>query len=103
MSFQPGDKKPENSGRKPGTPNKRNQEIRDYAESKGVSPAFFLIDILCGERIDIAKEPIDKDDYKWAIDTLMPYMYAKRKPADADGDDKGDPITELVNAFKNRA
>lgn len=89
-------------GRKPGTPNKRNQEINDYAKEKGVSPAFMLIDILSGEKDEICKEPLDKDDYKWAIDTLMPYMYGKRKPVDTDGNDSIDPITELVNALRNK-
>lgn len=102
MAFQPGTPKPENSGRKSGTPNKRNQEINEYAREKGVSPAMYLIDILAGERTEIAKEPLDKDDYKWAIDTLMPYMYGKRKPIDSEGNDSADPISELVNAFRNR-
>lgn len=100
MSFEQG--KAKTGGRQAGTPNKRNQEIKDYADSKGVSPAFMLIDILAGEKTEIAKEPLEKDDYKWAIDTLMPYMYGKRKPVDTDGNDGVDPITELVNAFRNK-
>ncbi len=100
--FEPGKPRPENAGRKPGTPNKRNQEVNAYADSKGVSPARILIDILSGEKTTIANEAIDKYDYKWAIDTLMPYMYGKRKPIDSNGDDSADPITELVNAFRGK-
>lgn len=102
MAFESGKPRPENAGRKPGTPNKRNQEISDYAEQMGVSPARILIDILAGQKTEIAKEAIEKDDYKWAIDSLMPYMYGKRKPVDTDGNDGVDPITELVNAFRNK-
>lgn len=100
--FEPGTPKPETSGRKPGIPNKRNQEISEYAKEKGVSPAFLLIDILCGDKADICKEPIEKEDYKWAIDTLMPYMYGKRKPIDSEGNDGADPITEIMNALRNK-
>lgn len=86
-------------GRQKGTPNKRNQEITEYASELGVSPAYFLIEILSGQRIDIAKEPIEKDDIKWAIDTLMPYMYGKRKPIDSDGNDSRDILSDILEAI----
>ena len=86
------------NGRPVGRPNKRNQEINDYAKEKGVNPAFMLIEILSGERVELGKEPLEKDDYKWAIDTLMPYMYGKRKPVDSEGDDS-DGIRETLETF----
>jgi hypothetical protein len=100
MSFEKGKEK--TGGREKGAPNKRTLEIKDYADSKGVSPANFLIDIISGERDEIAGEPVDKFDFKWALDTLMPYLYGKRKPVDSNGDDSSDPISELVNAFRNK-
>lgn len=87
------------NGRPVGKPNKRNQEINAYAESQGVSPANILIDILSGKKIELGKAPLDKDDYKWAIDTLMPYMYGKRKPVDSDGNDANDPISTFIEAL----
>lgn len=97
--FEPGTPKPETSGRKPGIPNKRNQEISEYAKEKGVSPAFMLIEILSGDIDKLAKEPIEKDDIKWAIDTLMPYMYGKRKPIDSDGNDSRDILSDILEAI----
>ena len=89
---------PKLGGRKPGTPNKRTQEISDYANECGVSPALLLIDILSGKKKDLAGEAIEKDDYRWAIDTLMPYMYGKRKPVDSNGDDS-DTVASLIEAL----
>lgn len=99
MAFKEGDPKPANAGRKAGTPNKRTLEIKEYAESCGVSPANYLIDILAGKRDEIAGEAIDKNDMKWAIDALLPYMYGKRKPVDSNGDDSNDPLTAFIEAL----
>lgn len=99
MSFEKGDPKPENAGRKAGTPNKRTLEIKEYADSLGVSPANYLIDILAGKRDEIAGSEIDKNDVKWAVDTLMPYLYGKRKPVDSNGDDANDPVTAFIEAL----
>jgi hypothetical protein len=42
-SFKPGMPRPENSGRKPGTPNKKTQELRDLADKLGVNPFEILL------------------------------------------------------------
>lgn len=83
-------------GRQVGTPNKRNQEINEYAEREGVNPARLLIDILSGKKAEIGKEPVTKDDIKWAVDLVMPYMFGKRKPVDSDGNDATDPLINLL-------
>lgn len=87
------------NGRPKGAANKRNQEIKDYAEQEGVNPAFVLIDILSGKKDKLINKPVDHEDFKWAIDTLMPYMYAKRKPVDSDGNDDNDPIAAFIGAL----
>lgn len=97
MSFEKGKEK--TGGREKNVPNKRTLEIKEYADSLGVSPANYLIDILAGKRNEIAGSEIDKNDIKWAVDTLMPYLYGKRKPVDSSGDDANDPITAFIEAL----
>jgi len=90
-------------GRTAGTPNKKNQEIQELAKELGCNPAKVLMLIMLGDKEALGEEKdIDLDMKKDAAESLMPYLYGKRKPVDSDGDDKGDPITELVNAFRNK-
>lgn len=89
------------NGRPVGKPNKRNQEIKEYADSQGVNPAFILVDILSGRTTELGNEPLEKFDYRWAIDTLMPYMYGKRKPVDSDGNDSN-AIDDFLNALNDK-
>lgn len=56
MAFNLGDSKPKNSGRKQGTPNKRNQEIYELAKEHGADPALFLIKVMKGDRRDFGYE-----------------------------------------------
>jgi hypothetical protein len=46
------------------------------------------------------KEKIDIVDRN--TNDLLPYFYGKRKPVDSEGNDSTDPISELVNAFRNK-
>src|SRR5688500_11778776 len=98
MPFSPGDAKPDGSGRKKGQPNKRNQEIKEYAEKRGVSPAFWCIDVLAGDGEAVGKEAISFQDKQWPVETLMPYLYGKRKPIDSEGNDDGDALLDLLGA-----
>lgn len=47
--FQPGQPRPENAGRKKGTPNKKTQELRDLAEQLGVNPFQILLHFAAGD------------------------------------------------------
>jgi hypothetical protein len=103
MAFQPGDQKPEKSGMKKGQLTKKNQEIQELAQELGCNPAKVLMLIMLGDKESLGiDEMIDLDRKMTAAKELMPYLYGKRKPIDSDGDDKGDPITELINAFRNK-
>lgn len=101
-TFKDGDKKPENSGRKPGTPNKRTLAIREYAASKGASPAQFLIDVLVGDGESVGKEVITFEDKQWAVELLMPYLEAKRKPVDSKGDDSESLVSLFLGQLNDR-
>lgn len=46
MAFKKGQKKPENSGRKPGTPNKSSLRVIDDLEAAGINPAAELLKAL---------------------------------------------------------
>lgn len=78
-------------GRGKNVPNKRTTEMREYSIEKKASPAHYLIDkfaaVISGEDVEIAGEPVTKDDVKWIIEMLMPYLEGKRKPVDSKGDD----------------
>ncbi len=99
MAFEIGKPRPENSGRKPGSLNKKNQEIADYANEKGVSPAHFLINVIAKDNESIDWDSISKEDQQWAIELLMPYMYGKRKPVDTNGDDSNDVLSVIMGAI----
>lgn len=95
--FEKGHKKL--GGRQKNTPNKRTIEIREYAEQRGVSPAHFCIDLLAGDTEAIGKDTITFEDKQWAVETLMPYLEAKRKPVDSNGDDSDSLLTAFVAAL----
>lgn len=79
------------NGRPANKPNIRARELHEYSVAKNASPGIWLIDtfadVLDGKDVKIAGEPVDKDDVKWIIETLMPYLNGKRKPVDSKGDD----------------
>jgi hypothetical protein len=104
MAFEPGKPRPENAGRKAGSLNKKNQEIIDMANELGCNPAKILMMIAIGdfESLKVSEFDIDLDKRMDAARDLMPYLYGKRRPIDSDGNDGVDPITELVNAFRNK-
>jgi hypothetical protein len=98
--FQPGDSRPENAGRRAGTPNKKNQEILDLAKELGCNPAKILMLILMGDNEALGTtEIIDLDRKAKAAESLMPYLYGKRKPVDSNGDDKSDILSDLIEAI----
>jgi hypothetical protein len=100
MAFEPGMAKPEKSGRKPGTINKKNQEIQDLAEELGCNPAKILMLIALGDSESLGSiETIDLDRRKDAAKELMPYLYGKRKPVDSKGDDSSDPFAVFIEAM----
>lgn len=102
MPFESGHEKL--GGKKKGSLNKKNQEIVDLASELGCNPAKILMLIAIGdfESLKCSEMEMDIDRRKEAAKELMPYLYGKRKPVDSNGDDSHDPITELVNAFRNK-
>jgi hypothetical protein len=96
--FQEGHEK--KGGRQAGTPNKRTSAIREYCEKRGVNPAYFCVDVLAGDTEAVGKDSISFEDKQWAVETLLPYVEGKRKPVDADGDDKGITLQDLADVLK---
>ena len=100
MAFEPGNKKPANSGMKKGQFLKKNQEIQDMAAELGCNPAKILMLIAMGDAFSLNRtEVIDLDKRKEAAKELMPYLYGKRKPIDSEGNDKTDIISEILEAI----
>lgn len=97
--FQPGQPRPENAGRKEGTPNKRSQLIRDYMEKKGVNPAHFCVDVLAGDAKAIGKDEITFEDKQWAVETLLPYVEAKLKQVEHTGDGGLDALKAFLGGL----
>lgn len=96
--FEPGQPRPLNAGRKPGSINKKNQEIIDLAKELNCNPAKILMLIALGNAEALnSSEDIDLDKRKEAAKELMPYLYGKRKPVDSDGNDAANPIEDLLN------
>lgn len=111
MTFKVGDPKPESSGKKLGTLNKKNQEVLDLANELEISPMRIKFLLAAGRYKDLgySDEEIAQLDAEYRIDTqgknandILPYLHGKRKPVDSDGSDASDPITELVNAIRNK-
>lgn len=100
MAFEKGQEKI--GGREKGVPNKRTLAIREYAASRGASPAQFLIDVLVGDGESVGKEIITFDDKKWAVELLMPYLEAKRKPVDSKGDDSESLVSLFLGQLNDR-
>lgn len=103
MTFKAGEPRPENAGRKAGEPNKRTKLIKEYCEKRGVSPAFFCVDVLAGDAEAVGKDVITFEDKQWAVETLLPYVEGKRKPVDSEGnDDQGTVIIETYEQYVQR-
>lgn len=92
MAFHPGDKKPETSGRKPGTPNKRTNELKALLAELGIDPVKKVIALLPSlndkEKVDIYMK-------------LLEYIYPKRKAIESDGQEGALPgITLTPEQFR---
>lgn len=85
------------NGRPVGKPNKRSRQIAEEAEEQNASPPSLLIQIIAGNKTDICGEPVTKDDWKWAVSELLPYVAGKRKPVDSTGDDSSSIVSELMD------
>lgn len=86
--FQPGDPKPEGSGRRKGTPNKATVlrlELAAALEAAGFDPATEWVNAVRSQDLDTARAIMDA----WA------YLYAKKAPkADGTAPQVGDePLT----------
>lgn len=83
--FKPGRKRPEGSGRKAGTPNKKTQVLLDIFEAADYCPAVELLKILKGEKV--GEKMIALED-KEIVDVhlkLMEYKFPKRKAVEHSG------------------
>lgn len=91
-------------GRPKGSLNKRNLEIFELAQELKCNPAKILMLIALGdaEALRCAPEEMDVDRRMAAADKLMPYLYGKRKPIDAEGDDSSSMIVDLLMALHDR-
>jgi hypothetical protein len=98
MAFEPGHEKL--GGKVKGSLNKKNQEIQELAKELGCNPAKILMLIMIGDKETLKEEKdIDLDRKMKAAESLMPYLYGKRKPVDSDGDDTDSLLSVFVSAL----
>lgn len=85
MKFEKGQPKPESSGRKKGTPNKKKiVKVADLLAEQNINPAEKILNII---------PTLDPEDQVKAWLDLLSYCEAKPKDQgpDGDGDDDNDP------------
>jgi hypothetical protein len=68
MAFKKGDKKPENSGRKKGTPHKKSLLVREILENHGIN--LF-------EQILVRLPKLEPRHQMQALTAMLPYVYPK--------------------------
>jgi hypothetical protein len=108
-AFEPGHKKV--GGRDKDTPNKRNQEIFELSEEFGISPVrvkFYLM-TLQFDKLGYSKEQVAELTLQELVEIqsrngndLLPYYVGKRKPIDSEGNDQGDPLSDLLDAIHGK-
>ena len=79
MPFKKGDPKPQNAGRKAGTPNKATQDLFAICEKHGVN-VFESMVILAVQ----AEEPKEKFQ---RLETIAKYLYPQRKAVEVSADE----------------
>lgn len=79
-SFKPGQPRPPGAGRKPGTPNKKTQELVAILEELKLDPVRALCDLL---------PRLEERDQKDVYQKLMEYIYPKRKAVELTGEGGG--------------
>lgn len=78
MTFKKGDKKPENSGRKKGTPNKLSLGVDEKLKEKGIDCIDEMLKIADGT---------ENMDLRFAVyKEIAQYVYPKRKAVELSGD-----------------
>ncbi len=92
MTFKVGQKKYPSSGRKKGTVNKREQEVKDKIEASGYDPIMAMI--------DIAERAAEEKDYILSLTAakeLAQYIYPKRKSVEHTMDGSFMPTGITIN------
>ena len=81
-----------NSGRKPGSANKRTREIADKAAEDGLTPLDYMLSVL---RDDDA--PFE--ERKWAAEKAAPYMHPRLQSTRIREDEDDPLIVEIVSFY----
>nr|BDT27289.1 hypothetical protein BHI3_07550 [Bacteriovorax sp. HI3] len=113
MAFKEGDSKPEKSGRKKGTPNKRTFDAIALAQEHDCDPLAVLLMIANGDWKGMGFKSEFKPATKYnkekrphitlemrlkAAGEAVQYLYPKRKPVDKNGDDN-DVLSDLLQVI----
>jgi hypothetical protein len=77
MTFKIGDKKPANSGRQIGTPNRKTSELIQLCDEKGINPFAALLELAKHEQPELRLS---------ALKEICQYLYPKRKALEHSGD-----------------
>lgn len=77
MAFPKGKKRPENAGRRKGTPNKKTQNLMEILNSNGFDPAQKLIDLY--------NRSLDENVQCAVLRELIKYVYPQRKAIEVSG------------------
>lgn len=99
MPFKPGDKKPENAGRKPGTPNKKTTQLLEIWAEYDFCPAEEILKILNNESLRSQYLPKELTDL---LEKLMQYKFPKRKAIEHTGQGGADLFSKLLDKVNER-
>lgn len=91
--FKPGDPRPVNGGRRPGSPNKKTLALLDLWDIRGFCPAEKLLELF------------DQMDFETKVDVcvkLMDYKFPKRKAVEITGADGAELKLSLEDFLKGK-
>lgn len=91
MAFKPGSKKPEASGRKPGTPNKKTIALLEIFEQFDFCPAEKVVELLLDKTADLI--PKERADLYMK---LMEFKFPKRKSIEHTGANGSDLLNRII-------
>lgn len=91
--FEPGKPRPENAGRKKGTPNKKTTNLLEIFDKYNFCPAESLLRDLTDPEVDSKLNPKEIADIKLK---LMEFKFPRRKAVEHTGADGADLFTQLL-------
>lgn len=99
MPFKPGDKKPLNSGRKKGSPNKKRvPRVADFLAANDINPAQKILEIIAADQKLAEKDRMSRGTMIGVWMDLLEWCQPKPKEFDPDEDEIPEELQEAKTA-----